>query len=74
MRSLGRVNVVLGITVVGSITRIAATLLLVPVMRLEGVFTGQIISWTVDMILSLLLYFFFYRTEVHLSKLLQRAR
>jgi len=73
MRSLGRVNVVLGITVVGSATNIACTLLLIPYFHLEGVFIGQIISWTIDMILSFILYFYRYRTEEHLTNVLQHT-
>ena len=70
MRSLGRVSVVLGITIVGSIVRIVATLLMTPVLGLDGVFLAQIIGWAIDSIISFVLYFFLYRTEAHLKRVL----
>jgi len=68
MRSLGKVSVVLGITLFGSIVRIAATLLLVPQLRMDGVFLGQIISWAADGLLSCVLFRFLYRTEEHIRR------
>lgn len=73
MRSLGCINTVLGITVLGSITRLAATLLLIPVLHLDGVYLGQIISWAIDAAVCCFLYVFFYRTETHLERILRRV-
>ena len=68
LRSLGKVSVVLGITLFGSIVRIAATLLLVPQIRMDGVFLGQIISWAADGLLCVVLFWFLYRTEEHIRR------
>ena len=70
MRSLGRVGTVLFITLLGSIIRVAATLLLIPTMQLDGAFVGQIISWTVDTAVSVALCLFLYRTEDHLNRVI----
>lgn len=70
LRSLGRVSVVLIITAIGSVARIVATLLLTPVLGLDGVFLGQIIGWLLDSIVSFGLYFFRYRTTEHLNRVL----
>lgn len=74
MRSLGRVPTVLGITIVGGVTRWVMTLLLVPVMHLEGVFVGQIISWGIDAIISVALYCLRYRTDAHLTRVIEKLR
>lgn len=73
MRSLGAVTTVLGITIVGCITRISATLLLIPRIEMDGVYLGQVISWTVDMLLSIVLWFFLYRTEAHIERSIRKA-
>ena len=70
MRSLGQVKVVLWITLICSTIRVVATLLLVPVMQIDGVFVGQIISWAVDAVISTVLFYLFYRTDTHLEKIL----
>ena len=70
LRSLGRVSVVLGITLFGSVVRVAATLLLVPSMLLDGAFLGQILSWVADTAVSLFLFLAFYRTEKQLSRVI----
>ena len=74
LRSLGRVNVVLGLTLVGSAARIAFTLILTPLIGLDGVFIGQICGWTFDSAVSFALYWFRYRTEQHLRRVLQRLK
>lgn len=73
MRSLGCVTTVLWITVAGSVTRLAATLLLVPVIYMDGVYLGQIISWALDAALSALLYLTHYRTPEQLDRVILRA-
>lgn len=70
MRSLGQISVVLGITIIGSIVRIVGTLLLTPAMGLDGVFLAQIFGWVIDSIISVTIYFFRYRTDSHLRRLL----
>ncbi|MBQ9132658.1 MAG: hypothetical protein IJX62_09365 [Clostridia bacterium] len=70
MRSLGRVKVVQIITLICSTIRVAATLLLVPVMHIDGVFVAQIISWAVDAVICTVLFFRLYRTDAHLEKIL----
>ena len=67
MRSLGRASVVLWITLIGSVTRIAATLLLVPVLSLDGAFIGQILSWGIDAVICITIYAACYRTDRQLA-------
>ena len=74
MRSLGEVKKVLWITVVGSIVRVAATLLLVPVIRLDGVFIGQILSWAIDLLICVILFKMFFSTQTHLQKIIYNKR
>ena len=73
MRSLGCVTTVLWITVVGSVTRLIATLLLIPLIHIDGVFLGQVISWAVDGALSIILWLALYRTCEQLTRLIRRA-
>ncbi|MBQ8339067.1 MAG: hypothetical protein IJY16_01320 [Clostridia bacterium] len=73
MRSLGRVPTVLAITIVGSTVRLVATLLLIPLLHLDGAYVGQIISWAVDAALSFVLYVFLYRTDRQLSRIVGGA-
>ena len=70
LRSLGQVNVVLWLTVIGSVVRIIGTLLLTPVIGLDGVFLAQIFGWAIDSIISFIIYFFRYRTDNHLHRVL----
>jgi Na+-driven multidrug efflux pump len=63
LRSLGSVNVVLWITFVGSAVRVIATIWLVALIGMDGVFIGQIISWAIDAVISLTIYFLRYRTD-----------
>ena len=72
MRSIGRVNIVLYITFLGSSVRIAATLLLVPLLQMDGVYLGLVLSWVVDGAISLILYFALYHTEEKLRKVVTR--
>ena len=73
MRSIGRAATVLWITVFGSSVRIAATLLLIPPMHMDGVYLGLVLSWAADGILSVILYFSLYHKEEKLRKIIDRA-
>lgn len=74
LRGLGIMNVVFGITVFGSLVRLAATLLLVPGMQMEGVYLGQLISWSADAMASVILYFCFYRTSEQIGRAIKRVQ
>lgn len=74
MRSIGRVITVLWITIVGSTVRVAATLLLVPVYQMDGVYLGMVLSWAADGALSLILYFALYHSQEKLQKVVDRVR
>ena len=73
MRSLARMGAVLGVTLLGSATRLAATLLLVPTLQLDGVYIGQIISWGIDALVSLLLFFCLYHSIPQLERLIKET-
>jgi len=74
MRSLGSIHTVLGITLFGSAIRVAATLLLVPRMHIEGAYLGQIISWAADGAVSIAIALWFYRTPDQLKRITDRVR
>ena len=74
MRSLGNVNVVLGITLVGSTVRVVATLWLVALIGMDGVFIGQIISWAVDAVISTVIYLLHFRTHEQIIKRLAEKK
>ena len=74
MRSIGRVITVLWVTIVGSTVRVAATLLLVPVYHMDGVYLGLVLSWIADGALSVLLYFILYHPWGKLQKVVDRVR
>lgn len=74
MRSLGSVNTVLGITIVCSAVRVCSTVWLVPLMHIDGAFMGQIISWAVDAVISIVIVFCFYRTQPQLQRIIDRVR
>jgi putative MATE family efflux protein len=74
MRSLGSVNVVLGITLVGSIVRVVATLWLVTLIGMDGVFIGQIISWAADAVISTVIYLLYFRTHEQIIKRLAEKK
>lgn len=63
MRSLGRVNTVLIITLIGSIVRVVGALLLIPILGLDGAFVAQILSWAVDAVICTIIFCFRYRTD-----------
>lgn len=63
LRGLGAMSVVFGVSLLGSVARLAATLLMVPDMRMEGVFVAILIGWCADSLVSLVLYLLFYRTN-----------
>lgn len=69
MRSIGRVTTVLWVTLFGSFVRVAATLLLIPVLHMDGVYLGLVLSWAADGALSVLLYFSLYHSEEKLRKI-----
>ena len=68
IRALGRVGVVLAATLVGGAVRIAATFALIPLLHLEGAFLAEVISWAVDAVICLIVYFKRYRTDEHLMR------
>ena len=68
IRALGRVGVVLAATLVGGATRIAATFALIPLLHLEGAFLAEVISWAVDAVICLIVYYRRYRTDEHLAR------
>ena len=74
MRSIGRVNTVLWITLFGSAVKIAATLLLVPHFHMDGVYIGQALSWFADSALSVCLYFALYHKETRLQRIVEKIR
>ena len=74
MRSLGGVQTVLWITLFGCAVRVAATILLVPSMHIEGAFWGQIISWAADAIVSIIIAICLFRTQEQLKKIAERVR
>lgn len=69
MRSLGRVSVVLLITLLGSTVRVVGALMLIPVLGLDGTFIAQILSWAVDAVVCSVIFFYRYRTEEHLLRI-----
>ena len=68
MRALGRVGMVLGATLVGGATRIAATFALIPLLGLEGAFLAEVISWGMDAVICLVICILRYRTDEHLTQ------
>ncbi len=74
MRSLGSMNMVLGITIFGSAIRIISTILLVRVMHIEGAYLGQIISWAADAILSTAIVICGYRTLEQIKRVAERIK
>ena len=71
LRSLGRVSVVLWITLIGSATRVAGAMILIPLIGIDGTFIAQVLSWAVDGAICYVIYFRRYRTSAHLSRLLR---
>jgi len=74
MRSLGAVNTVLGITLFVSTVRVVSTVLLVPVMHIDGAYLGQIICWAADAVVSVFVVVCLYRTQPQLEKISERVR
>lgn len=74
MRSLGGVSVVLGITLFYGVVRVVSTVLLVPVLHIDGAHWGQIISWAADALVSVLIVMCFYRTQAQLEKISEGVR
>ena len=69
MRSIGRVNTVLGVTLISSAVKIAATLMLVPRFHIDGVYIGQSLGWLVDAAICVAIYFLFYYGEEKIKKI-----
>jgi len=74
MRSLGQVNVVLWITLFVSAVRVVATVLLVPVMHIQGAYLGQVVSWAADAVVSIAVVYCRYRTPDQLKKIVEHVR
>lgn len=74
LRCLGAMNTVLGITLLGGAVRVAATVLLVPHMHIEGAYLAQILGWAADGALSVLISLCLYRTQAQLKKVVTRIR
>ena len=74
MRSIGCVRTVLWVTLFGSAVKVIATLLLVPHFHMDGVYIGQVLSWTADGALSVLLYFALCHTQRHLQKIIHKIQ
>ena len=74
MRSIGCVGTVLWVTLAGSISRVASTLLLVPRLGIDGAYIGQVISWFVDGGLSALAYFLLFHNLTRLARVIDRRR
>ena len=70
LRSLGRVNIVLWITLIGSTVRVAGALILIPILSLDGAFVAQILSWAVDAVICSIIFFFRYRTDEQLLRVI----
>ena len=68
LRSLGCVNIVFWITIWTSTVLVAATLLLIPNLGMEGVFIGKVTSWFADTGVSVILYMLFFRTVPHIKR------
>ena len=74
MRCLGSVSTVLGITLVCSAVRVISTVLLVPVIHIEGAYLGQIISWALDAVISIVIVLGWFRTQDQLKTIVTRVR
>ena len=73
LRGLGAMNVVFGVSLLGSAARLTATLLLTPTLGMEGVFTAILLGWIADTVASVLLYLLFFRTEAHIERAIRHA-
>lgn len=74
LRCLGAMNTVLGITLFGGAVRVIATILLVPVIHIDGAYIGQIISWAADGAVSVLVAICLYRTQAQLQTVVARIQ
>lgn len=72
LRSLGAVNAVFYISLLGSTVRAVLTYTLVPVLGMDGVYLSQIISWAADLLVTVILYFWKYRTVPQIQRIAQR--
>ena len=74
LRGLGEMNVVFGLSVLGSLVNFIAVLSLVPQMGMEGVYLGLLLGWIADTVGSVLLYVLFFRTRAHIDRALRRTQ
>ena len=74
MRSIGQVKTVLWVTLFGSSVRVIATLLLVPVLGMDGVYQGLVLSWVADGALSVIFYFVRCHSKQKLCRIISRQR
>ncbi len=72
LRSLGKVNVVFGITIIGSTIQLVTSLWLIPSLQLDGAYIGQVISWSADALLSFSIFYTFFRKPSQLEKMLSK--
>lgn len=73
MRSLGRVNMVLWITLLVSAVRVIFTVWLTPVLHLEGAYLSQLISWAADAVVSVIIVACLYRTQEQLKRIVENV-
>ena len=71
MRSLGQINAVLWISIFSGAVRTVGTLWLIPSMHLDGAFLAQVISWGADVAVSYVLYWFFFRKQGQLERIVK---
>lgn len=74
LRSLGKVNVVFGITIIGSTVQLVSSLLLIPSIQFDGAYIGQAISWSADALISFMIFYFFFRKPEQIEKTLSKNR
>ena len=74
LRSIGRVATVLWITILVSASRIISTLLLVPFFKMDGIYLGQSISWIIDALVSVIVYFALYHSKEKLELIIEKTQ
>ena len=67
-RGMGSMKYLFISTLIGSVSRIIATLCLVGKLGIDGIFLGWVISWGVEMIYCLSVYFLYFHREDSLLK------
>ena len=69
IRSLGKILVVFAVTIFGSVIRVALTAILVLRINMDGVYLAQVISWSFDALISIIVYMLFYRTAEQIKRI-----